>query len=196
MKTTYKIFKTIQLLGKEPSELLKELESKGVYVSSWAKQLAEKVSKGEKETVQLVKIKLSDWFTKYPTTREIRERVEKEGLELPPAQTALYLRGEYTDQPKGEWLTVFHEPVVVEGRAGVWRVRRGDGRELWLGTDYANPVFEWGLDGELLLRLRTSDLGSSTPQPSDLKTLDLSALSERVRELESFKKKVEEILKV
>lgn len=174
--TKHKIFKTIKLLGKEPNEVIKELESKGVYVSSWAKELAKKVPRGEKETVDLVKIKLSEWFDFYPTTKKIQERVQKEGLELPPAQVALYLRGAYTDQPKGEWLTVFHEPVVVEGSADVWDVRRSGDGGLWLDTGYASPGRGWRLDDGLLLRLRKLDLGNSTHQPSsEPQPLDLPA---------------------
>lgn len=195
--TKHKIWKTIEIGTDTPNALIKKIEERGMFVSDWAKELAEKVSPTEKEEVNLVKIELSDWFDSYPTTTQITKRMEDEGLELCPAIVALYLRLAYEeDQPKREWLTVWHEPEVVEGDAEgvavVWRVLRLVVGRLWLDAVCADPFREWFLDHELLVRLRKVSSSSLTPSAlalnnSALKTSETSgiyALNERVTALE------------
>jgi hypothetical protein len=183
MKNKYKLWKTITL-GKKPN-------LKGVNISDWAQELLDKTTySNKKEKIDLVRVTLSDWFSEMPTTDEIYARAEKEGLELCPAEIGPQLRVVYKDQPLYDWLYIAMKQITDSvGRPGVFELGR-DGGVPWLYDYWAGPGYRWGLDYEVVFRLRKS-LRHSVPSPLKLSSSD--TLEKRVAKLE---KRLDKLTKI
>ena len=146
---------TIGTTSKEA--LIKKLKAKDFTISTYALQLLDKTTiSEEQQDVTLTTITLSEWFTEYPTTMQIKERMKKEGLSFCEPEEALYFATTHKVE-KGEWLTFFHEPITdSDGGPGVFRVERDvDGRR-WLYADWVAPDGRWDLAYRLVFRLRKS----------------------------------------
>lgn len=153
------IWKTITIQNKPNLSDLK--------VSDYAQDMLKKVEFPVKEqTINLVKVTLSDWFgEKYPTTDEIYARAKSEGLDLCPPQVGPQLRVDYMDQPSGEWLYIGMSQISDSGGGPcVFRLGHGDGG-LWLDDYWANPVNDWYPRDQFVFSSRKSD--TLTLRPSD-----------------------------
>lgn len=177
------IYKTVSITTKSPNEIIKELKKRGDYVSSYAKDIASKI-KPKEETVNLVMVKLSDWFTSYPTTTEIFNKAEKKGLELCPPATGLQLRLDLTEQEKGDYFWVGMETITDSGGyPSVFIVERDGGGERWLDTSWARPHDTWRLGYRFVFRLRKDTLNSDTGTlGTELVPLELESAIKMVKE--------------
>lgn len=183
---TYTPFKTIHLGNKK--EVLEKLKEKKYYVSPWAQELIDKTEfSSKKQELALVTIQLRDWFGKtYPTTQEIYERAEKEGLFLCPAEVGLILRTEYDGDDR---LFIGMKPIIgSDGNLDVFYLGRG-GVELLLGADDAEPTSWWSADCGFVFSLRKID----TLKPSDPSALS-DTLTLRVQTLEADMEKIKKFL--
>ena len=123
------------------------------YVGDAAEDLVEKVTVTG-ETYNLKTVKLSEWFDHNPTTTEIFERMEKEGLDYCPPdavnQVAKVLK-------KGDSVWLGMKPILDRyGRPGVFGVGRHDDGGRWLSARWAGPGSAWALGGRVVFRLRKS----------------------------------------
>lgn len=149
-------FKTVEVGALPKGGLLSELENDGHYVSSWAKELIEKMPlNGTIENIDLCKMTLAEMgFTKPATWSHILERVKELGDICPPEVGPL-LRLPDTKQEKSSWYYVAMEQIADSGgNPRVFRVKRGGDGGSWLSTCWVNPDGEWGLDDEVVFRLR------------------------------------------
>jgi len=165
---TKTIWKTIKIGDKQKA--LKELKKH--YVSDYAQEMIKKIEfSTEEKEVELVKITLSDWFDYNPTTKEIYDRAEQEGLELCPAEIGVYLRNEYTDQPIVEWLTIGMQPISTGGEPRLFYLDT-DGDDLGLRDFWGYPGLQWFANLRFVFSLRkSSELGNS--ELSDTLPLEL-----------------------
>lgn len=180
MKTT---FKTIVLGGEKP-------DLTGIYISSYAQELLDKVTyQKEKEKIELV-IKTPKELgctEEYPTTSQIFEKAKEQGLELCPAEVGPRLRKEYAGT---DWLILAMEPVTDrDGRPSVFYLGE-DGGELELDADGAHADDEWLSGCRFVFRhrkaLKASDVSSDT--------LNLDALELRIQKLEQTLAAIKELL--
>lgn len=103
-----------KLLKKPPYEsgyqYCDELVAKGYRLSDWITDVALKpgfVIKEVQWPLPLVRVRLEMFGFRGPTTLEtFYGAALGEGFENPPPESALALRFEYDEQPKGEWLRV------------------------------------------------------------------------------------------
>lgn len=180
---TKTIWKTVHITTTSPSKIIKKLEARDDYVSPYAKKISEKI-KPKKETVDLVMVKLSEWFDTNPTTTEIYARAKKEGLELCTPATGLQLRLDYIDQPNSDYFWVGMEPIAgSDGYPRVFSVGRDDGGGRWLNAFWTNPSRAWDLDDRIVFRLRKETLNSDTVKLSD-GHFDPLSLESRIKRLE------------
>jgi hypothetical protein len=178
------IYKTIEIGGKKPS-----LE--GVEISSWAKELLEKVRyQKNKEEIDLIVVTPADLgFTEYTTTTQVFAKAKEQGYELCPAEVGARLAGNVKDTG---WLYIAHEPIAdSDGSPRVFRVERYDVGAQWLNTNWAHPQFQWNLDNRIVFRLRKS-LSTETLDTSERHSdaLSLGELTKRVAKLEEWKDRV------
>ena len=184
--TTYK---TITLTPKDtPQSLLKKIEEKGMYISSYAKDIATKIpERTKKETFDIGMTTIAELgFTVYPTTTELFAKIKELGYDLCPPETGLYLRLNNYDQEVG-WYYIAMEPIAdSDGYPSVFFVERDGDGERWLRTDWTNPGFQWPLGRRIVFRLRkTLELSTSEPQSSVLSPLDTLTLESAIQKVKA-----------
>lgn len=181
-----KIWKTIEIGKIEDYE--KALKKAGINISEYSLDLINKMSKNEKESIDLVKMSVKELgFDKNATTSQIFEKIQEIG-ELVSAEVGVALRLKYPDQNLNEWLQIAMDPISDrDGDPIVFELGRDDGG-LWLRSPWAGPGDGWGPDDGFVFRLRKAFRNSETSDSSDLKSLNL-----RISELEN---KVERIYKI
>lgn len=189
MTTNLKIWKTIEVGALPPGGLLSELEKEGHYVSSWAKELIEKMPLGKIEKVDVVKMTLAEMgFTKPARWVQILEKVKELGGDFCPELGPL-LRLADKDQEKGSWYYIAMEPIAGSGgRPFVFYVGRFGGGGRWLHAFWVLPDDEWDLDHEFVFRLRKENSGTEN-SALDSKTLALELvleITEKLNELKNF----------
>lgn len=147
----FPVWRTVTI-GNRASRSIKSLsqfiEDAGMQASSWAEEILQKVKTSKEEkTLDLVKVTAEELgLTGLPTTRQIYDAAQAQGLNLCPAEVGPQLRLQYYDQPMGEWLRIGMEPLKdSDGSLRVFRVGR-DGDGQWLHTGYGRPGSQWGLD--------------------------------------------------
>lgn len=161
MKTT---FKSPNLTGKE---WITRLEKANYQVSSYAKELLEKIVP-TKNTYEIAILKVSDLGKNYPTTQEIRDEAKKRGYITPPVELAPILREQISDEEIEAlglwWLIVAHEPITDSARnpllLGLSRI--GDGQEL--DAYYGWPGKRWSRGGGFVFLVPQ---GTSSSEPQD-----------------------------
>ena len=148
----------LEIGTRTPSQLVKEMEEKGMKVSDYAKEMIKKIKEPKKETVELAVVKVRDLgFTEMQTTTELFERAKERGYELCHPIIGLELRLAYEDQPMNDWLYVGMKPISVSGGSpGVFSVDP-DGDGLWLSGRWTWPGGQWNLGSALVFRVRKSD---------------------------------------
>ena len=116
----FKIWRSVTI-GKKPS-------TKGIKISSDAKDMLKKVKWNKKETIDLVLLQVKDLGINavYPTTQQIFDKAQELGLSLCPPQVGLQLRVDYQDQPLNEWIYIMMEPIAGRyGHPGMFGAGRG-----------------------------------------------------------------------
>lgn len=140
-------FDEVEHGGKASEEILKDFKDKEIKVSPDAEYMIRSPdftilpSPQIRETAE---VRVSDLgFSNGATTSEIYKRAEYLGLELCPAELALYKRLKDTDQPLGDWyVTGMKQITARDGYPGVFHLERlGDG--LWLLSSWAEPDRGW-----------------------------------------------------
>lgn len=201
MKTLTK-WKTIEIDTKE----LKF--DKNINISNWTEDLLKKVVyPKKKQKIELIVLTPKDLgFTEIPTTTQLfnEKNLKKYGVELCPASVGVFLRNEYLDQPKGEWLLIAMNPISgSDGGPRVFGVGCYFGGALWLSAHWADPGGVWSLGSRFVFRLRnvsqSSDTesleSSSEPSSSSLSAeTSVEALEQQVEHLEGKLAKIKELL--
>lgn len=143
--------------GKAPKQLEKELVSGGFRISYYAKDLLRSrdfTTLPDKQTLSLVRVKISDLDLGDPTTDQIYAKAKSLGLELCPAEVGPQLRLAYKDQPLDEWLYIGMKQIADSfGYPDVFRLdRRENG--LWLDGVWARPDDKWNPENAFVFSLR------------------------------------------
>jgi hypothetical protein len=147
----------VEIGGKDAKQLTKEMETAGISISDYAKDMLKSPDfvAGKREEITLIRLTVADLgFSRSATTDQIYERVQNLGLELCPPDTGPNYRLKYQDQPLGEWVSVGMKQIA--GRDGgprvFYLVRRDAG--LWLYDTWATPEDEWDPSLRFVFRLR------------------------------------------
>ena len=141
--------------GKSKKELGKELKRKEIRQGYQAYEIdKEDLFFSEKiKQINLVKLSVKDLgFSHGAVFEEIYQRVQELGLELCSAETAVYLRLQYGDQPIADIFNIIKNRVsdgVMVSELG----RRYDGH-LWLRDIWVSSKDRWFKDRELVFYLR------------------------------------------
>jgi hypothetical protein len=158
-KTNWEVWRTVEAGGKSVQVFERELKQKGINVSDYARDLMRSkdfVTLRRPEQIKIARSTVGGLgFTEPPTTDQLLQRIGRDPeLEYLPPEAAVALRLEYKDQPLGEYLYAGMKPISdSDGDPHVFGlVRREDG--LWLHGRWARPGDHWGLDVELVFRLR------------------------------------------
>jgi hypothetical protein len=156
------IFRTLTL-GESKDSLEEKL--KDYHVSSWARELFDKMPIGPKKEIQLVVVTPRDLGLDTSTLKEIYAAAKAQGYELCPPEVGPLLRVNYPDQPRGEWLIVGMEPIAdSDGDLSVFSVEH-DGDARWLRGSYGSPDGVWDAGSRFLFAL-SSPLASDTKSSS------------------------------
>jgi hypothetical protein len=134
------------------NKLKDDLIGKGFKISDWAQKFLPKIKLAKKKTtLELEVVTVAELgFPDGGKVKDIYAKAQELGYALPPAEAALQLRLQYTDQPLDEWLIVAHEPIAVAyGDLSVLYVVR-DSVGSWVHGYYADPVDVWGAEDRLV----------------------------------------------
>lgn len=181
MKT--KLWKTIEVGGLPAGGLLSELEKENCYVSSYAKDLINKMPLGKIEKIDLCKMTPAEMgFTAPATWVQILEKIKELGGDICPPEVGPLFGLEDTKQENGSWYYIAMEPITGSGGGPlVFCVMRDVGGKRWLGAVWVNPGLEWSLGLEIVFRLRKRTQSSDT-ETSALSNLDLERAISIVKE--------------
>jgi len=147
---TLKVWKTIRVGGMSREEFPKSLAAAGYEVGRWARDMmAQKAfaTESEPREIDLARMTIRELgFTSNPTTAQRDARIREIGGEILPPSAGAHLRIGYADQPVGEYLWMYMEPIVDSGGCsdvlGVSRVVGG----RWLSGADAGPGVKWVLE--------------------------------------------------
>lgn len=141
-----KVWKTIKIgTGISGKDFCSELGKKGFQISDRVRDMlgqnAFTVATAE-EDVDLVQLSLRRLGFKEGACYEaICARAIERGLELCPMEVGLQLRLQYSDQPRGEWLSIAMVALSdSDGGLNVFRVGCSDSGR-WLDSDYGMPDY-------------------------------------------------------
>jgi hypothetical protein len=139
-----------------PTDALERLETEEYIVSSWAKDILQKVEfSTEAKSYDLVSFSIADLgFPGGATTSEIFERAGQYDLELCSAEVGPLLRLQYPDQPRGEYLIIGMEPIVGRDGDPYMFLVHHIGDEQWLYAYDGKPGFEWSSDRRFVFARR------------------------------------------
>ena len=139
--------------GKTGPEWVIYLESKGLRISDYAKQLLLspdfKPTNGVVYEIAILKGMLFENSERI--TKNIRAEAEKRSLLKPNAEVACLIRANFSDEELEAmglyWIVTMHEPIKdSDDSPRLLSADRNDGGS-WLGTRYDSPVSEWGRCG-------------------------------------------------
>lgn len=150
---------SLEVGGINGPRLKSELSRGGVYVSSWASDLLDRLQKAERqEQVSIVKFHLRDvgirdYVSGMDGWNKVVRAVQKEGLALLPQLTAPETA---THNPniigEGEWVDFLSKPIADrDGDQGVFALSRLGGE---LGLDGNGADRDWGPVSLAVARLR------------------------------------------
>lgn len=104
-RVSFPVWMTAEIGGLCAENLITTMESNGISIGHWAKDILGKpafTTLPEKRTLKLARCKLRDLgFTQQPTTTELQERIKVFGGSLCPAELGPHLRLQFKDQEKG-----------------------------------------------------------------------------------------------
>lgn len=146
---TWSTWKTIQLgTGLQTAnDFRKAVKKAGVKIGDWANDTLGKPALMVAESVTEVELVVASvaelGFKDRATCKDIYVRAQGLGLDLCPPEVGPQLRLQYMDQPKGEWLIIAMEPIVVSASfLGLFNVGRDDD-ERWLSASSGDPGSVW-----------------------------------------------------
>lgn len=147
----------VSIGGKTKDELVKEMEVKGIKLSSYAKQLLDSKdfeTQKNKEELNLVRLTPKDLgFSSYSTTEQIYKKAVEFGLELCPAEVGPNLRLTYSGD---NWMYIAMKQIKdLDGCPSVFSLSRA-GADLWLHDYRAHPQYQWTLYNKFVFCLRKS----------------------------------------
>jgi len=147
-----KAWKTLSIGGKTRGEL-----SKGIQIPEYTNSVLDKVEfPSSTEEISFEIKTLSELgFTTSPTFREFINFIkDSKEYDICKTHDALYLRNEYTDQPKGEWIRLAMENIPdFGGGPSVFGLGRGDDG-VWLDGNWYSDGDKLLLGGLWVVRLR------------------------------------------
>ena len=172
---------------------LDALKKADITVSSYAKDLINKIEFQKKEKVNLVRLSVADLgLTVAPMWSEILDAAKKKGYEHCSPEDALALGLEHKNQSRDDWFWVGMLPITDSGGyPRVFCVERDGGGGRWLGADFAHPADRWDLSREIAFRLRKSSALKTLEPIESSDTLDFE---NRIASLESDMEKIRKIL--
>ncbi|MEN9881527.1 MAG: hypothetical protein RLZZ308_710 [Candidatus Parcubacteria bacterium] len=145
----WKTWKTIKLGNglQTADDFRKAVKSAGMKIDDWANDILGKpafTATTSKTEVELVVASVAELgFKDGATRKDIYVRAQEFGLDLCPPEVGPYLRLQYTDQPKGEWLIIAMEPITdLDGNLSLFFVTH-DGGERWLSAVNGYPHSFW-----------------------------------------------------
>ena len=149
------VWKTITVGGMSRDEFLAALEADGCRVGKWARDMmAQKAFTTETEPreVDLARMTIRELgFTSNPTTAQRDARIKEIGGEILPPSAGAHLRIGYADQPVGEYLWMYMEPIVgSDGYSSVLEVGHADVGRWLLGAD-VDPDDWWDLENVVVV---------------------------------------------
>lgn len=150
---------SLEVSGIYGPRLKSELSRGGVYVSSWASDLLDRLQKPERqEQVSTVKFRLRDvgirdYVSGMGGWDKVVHAIKKEGLDLLPQLTAPEMSLHNPDIiGNGEWVDFLSKPITDRyGGRSVFALERGGGG---LGLDGGRAGSVWLPDGLAVARLR------------------------------------------
>ena len=149
---------TCEVGGKSRGELITELESNGMFVSDWAKDIMSKPTwtSGEKETVGFGRATVRELgFTHRPTWSEVLERIEGLGHAKCQPQDGPAIRFVLKDQPANDWFWCAMDLITgSDGGPSAFYVKRSDDGERWLSADWIGRAARLNLENSVAFRLR------------------------------------------
>lgn len=162
LSLAFPTWKTIELgTGLQNASSFREaLKDGGFRIDDWGNDiLCNPAFRGTKETssVELVLVSVAELGFFFNTRRkDIYERAISLGLELCPNEVGPQLRLQYKDQPRGEWLLVAMEPVVLDslGSLGLFRVGHDEDNLFLNGSYGGSPGFFWRSDSRWVFARR------------------------------------------
>ena len=154
MSNDFKTFRELSVGGLTKENLIQQLILSGIQFNEFTQILFEHSSfspGGESESVQLVKVKLSDLGLTNPCPfQTIVDKALSLGLKLCPLSLAASLRLEYLDQPEGPFLTIASKkPEQNEYYPSGFYLRNSEG-SLWLRGYLATGDTEWPDENEFV----------------------------------------------
>lgn len=170
-------------IGHTKKYYLDAFKKQDINVSDWAKDLIDKIEfSGKKKTLEVEIVTVGDLGLGYSRLKTVYQVAKEKGYDLLPAEAGLAFRLAYKE--KG-WITVGMEPITdSDGYLNVFAVmHHDDGR--WLASDCSLPDDVWDADFRFVF-YKSSALKSDSSLP----------LEKRILELEKFREKVENILKL
>ena len=146
---TLKVWKTIRIGGMSRDDLPAALSATDCKIGKWARDMMVQkafMTEPEPREIDLARMTIRDLgFTSNPTTTQRDARIKEIGGEILPPSAGAHLRIGYTDQPVGEYLWMYMEPIVdSDGYSRVLLVSRVDGGRWLLGVG-ADPGGKWDL---------------------------------------------------
>ena len=177
------IWKTIEIGGNSKQDLIKEIESKGMKVSDWAKEILRKAKFEHliKQNIDLVKMSVAELgFENGATLKEIYSKAKEIGLELCPNEVGAELRLQYADQPEYEWFRIAMEAITdSDGNRTLFNVAQ-DGDALWLYGNYGDDDYFCRASNIFVFCLRKSTSDSDTQSSLESLPFDLRAKAENL----------------
>lgn len=148
----------LEIGGKTPEELEKELEKRNIKKSDYALDMLRSrdfTTLKNPEEIKLIRLKVRNLgFEDGATTEQIYRKAEEFGLDLCPAEVGPNLRLKYLDQPLNESILIAMKQI--SNRRDYPRVfylaRANDG--LWLRGSWAPPDHRWSSGREFVFSLR------------------------------------------
>lgn len=155
----WKTWKTIKLgTGPQTADDFHEAVKKaGMKINGWVNDILGKpafTATASVTEVELVVASVAELgFKDGATRKDIYVRAQELGLDLCPPEVGPFLRLQYTDQPKGEWLVIAMEPITVSyGYHCLFHVARVNDDRLLHAGDGEPDRFWFGYNRFVFLR--------------------------------------------
>lgn len=165
----------LEQVSADTRKLLSQLVEKQINISGYALDMLKSsdfTALKEAKSIIIVRLKVADLLSGYPTTDQIYAKAKELGLDLVPAEAGIHYRLKYKDQPLNEWLYMGMKQIAGRyGYPGVFRLNRGDGG-LWLSRSSADPGDRWDPEDEWMFVLGPPAGEASKSEPKKLGLLD------------------------
>jgi len=146
----FPVWTMVEIGGVPKEQLVPTLESEGLFVGDWGKDMIKQDAftvLPEKKLLKLARCTVRDLgFTEVPTTTQLKEAISRFGGQLCPAEVGPHLRRQLKDQANGDcfWL-VMEQIMDSDGNPSVFGLHRHVDGKQWLVAGYATPDDRWNL---------------------------------------------------